>query len=68
MGSKNHKLLEELSDDEQASLGILCGGRCDAKIPDAHATKFLDMGLVEVSCGGISATRTGRHVWLSRTH
>ncbi len=68
MGSKNHRLFEELSADEQNSLGKLCGCSCDPRIPDAHAEKFLGLGLVEVSCGGVSATSAGRYVWMSRLH
>ncbi|MFK7943493.1 MAG: hypothetical protein AB8B85_11350 [Paracoccaceae bacterium] len=68
MGSKSHTVFEALSKDEQASLGKLCACGCDDRIPDAHAALFLDLGLVEVSCGSVSPTRTGKHAWLSRTH
>lgn len=63
MASKNHKLFEALSKDEQASLGKLCGCSCDPVIPDEHAARLLDLGLVELSCGGVFPTRTGKHVW-----
>ncbi len=60
MGSKNHKLFEELSKDEQDSLIQLC--RCGGarNIPDDHAEKFLGLGFAELNCGGVSATRAGR--------
>ena len=68
MGSKNHKLFEDLTVEEQDSLDKLCSCGCDAHIPDEHAARLLDLGLVEVSCGSVSPTRTGKHVWSSRTH
>lgn len=68
MGTRNHALFEALSQDEQASLGLLCGCGCDAVIPDDHATRLLDLGLVEVSCGSVSPTRSGKHAWHSRPH
>lgn len=66
MGSKNHRLIEELTQDERVSLGKLCACGCDPNIPDAHAVRLLDLGLVEVSCGSVSPTRTGKHVWYAR--
>jgi hypothetical protein len=68
MGSKNHPLFEELSEDEQNSLIKLCSCGCDARIPDAHASKFLDLGLVEVSCGSVSPTRAGKRAYHAALH
>ena len=68
MGSQNHKLFEELTKEEQDSLRKLCSCGCDARIPDAHAAKFLDLGLVELSYGGVSPTRTGKRAYLDNRH
>ena len=68
MGSKYPPPSYELSEDEQASLIKLCGSKCETRIPDAHAQRLLDLGLVEVSCGSIRPTRTGRHIYHSRPH
>ena len=64
MGSKNHVLFQELTDDEQDSLLKLGQCVCGQKIPDAHGVKFLGLGLAELNCGGLSLTRTGRRVAL----
>ena len=66
MGSKNHKLLEELSEDEQQSLEKICGTSCRNDIPDDHAHKFLDLGLAEVTCGELGPTRTGKQAMARR--
>lgn len=68
MGSKTHRLFEELTKDEQASFVKLCSCGCDSPVPVAHAAKLLDLGLVEVSCGGVMPTRTGRQVFNLRQH
>ena len=68
MGSKNHKLFEELTREEQASLGKLCGCGCDNSIPDEHAARLLDLGLVELSYGAVSATRAGKTLWSRHKH
>ncbi|MEM0987737.1 MAG: hypothetical protein AAGK00_02575 [Pseudomonadota bacterium] len=68
MGSKNHRLFEELTQDEQASLERLCGSACRNDIPVDHAHKFLGMGLAEVTCGGLGPTRTGKQAIARRSH
>lgn len=47
--------IARLSDSERASLAKLCRrGTCS--LPAAHELRFLELGLVELSCGALAAS------------
>lgn len=61
MWRKERELLEKLTDEERSSLCDLCRCGCDRTIPGEHAERLLDLGLAELTCGGLGPTSAGRH-------
>ena len=61
MWSKECELLEKLSDAERASLSKLCRSGSSHGIPLEHAEKLHELGLAELTCGGLGPTSAGRH-------
>ena len=61
MWSKECELLKKLTDAELESLTKLCRcGSCDG-IPMEHTAKLHELGLAELTCGGLGPTSAGRH-------
>lgn len=62
MGSKERKLMDQLSGEEQESLQRLCSCCCQKEsIPGDHAETLLRLNLAEMTCGGLGPTSIGRH-------
>lgn len=61
MWSNARELLAKLSDDERKSLTKLCSCSCNRGIPGEHAEKLLDLGLAELTCGGLGPSSAGKH-------
>ena len=61
MWSKECELLAKLSDAERESLVKLCRSGSSDGIPLEHTTKLHDLGLAELTCGGLGPTSAGRH-------
>ena len=62
MAGSKKKCVASLTDEERASLKKLCGTRADRQIPEDHIEKLLVLRLIEVNCGELYPTSSGRSV------
>ena len=60
MFHKASGLLDSLSEEELASLIQLCRSGSHHGIPIAHGDRLHELGLAELTCGGLGPTSKGR--------